>query len=208
VILGLTGHIASGKSTVSRFLASQGAIVIDADRLAREVVRPGSPLLSVLVERFGAKILTAEGCLDRGALGDIVFSDAAALQVLNGIMHPAIRLLAKQKLEEARRMSGVPLIIYDAALLFEVGADALVDKVLLVVVDRDVQVQRLMTRNGLGRIEALQRINAQQGLGEKLKKADFVIDNSGTVQELEVKLLHLWAQLVDSAPQIKTPDSA
>ena len=179
MILGLTGHIASGKSTVAKALARRGALIVDADQLAREVVAKGSPVLTAVVNRFGGAVLTADGCLDRAALGDIVFAHAGALKDLNALVHPAIRQLACQRLAEAKEREDVPLIVYDAALLFEVEADRLVDRVLLVVVDPQQQLKRLMGRNGLDKAEAMQRIAAQQGLAEKMEKADYVIDNSG-----------------------------
>ena len=207
MVLGLTGHIASGKSTVAKALSRLGALVVDADLVAREVVKKGSPLLAEVVGRFGDDMLMADGSLNRAALGHIVFSDPEALTALNNIMHPVIRRVACQRLEQARKASAAPLIVYDAALLFEVGADALVDKVLLVVVDEEVQLQRLMARNGFDQTEALQRINAQQGLSEKKQKADYIIDNSGTEAELVAKVAELWPQLIKQSHLSETPDS-
>lgn len=194
MVLGLTGHIASGKSTVARAFARLGAVIIDADQLAREVVQPGSRVLAAIVRRFGEEVLMSDGVLDRSALGSVVFSDPTALSDLNHLTHPAIRDLACRRLIEAQQLNA-PLIVYDAALLYEVGADQLVDKVLLVMVDKNVQLHRLMARNGLNREEALQRISAQSGLVEKMKKADYVIDNSGSEEELAARIADIWREL-------------
>ncbi len=199
MIVGLTGHIATGKSTVARDLARRGAIVIDADQLAREVVRPGSPVLARVVDRFGAVVLSASGELDREALGNIVFRDRAALGDLNDIMHPAIGELASKRLRQAAQRQDIPLVVYDAPLLYEVGADRQVDKVLLVTCDPREQLQRLMARNGYDRTAAQRRIAAQSGLAEKIRKADYVIDNSGSEEELRLQLDRIWQDLVGAS---------
>ena len=195
MILGLTGHIASGKSSVAKILERHGALIVDADQLARQVVARGSSILAAVVERFGGHILTTEGDLDRGILGEIVFNNPEALHDLNKIMHPAIRLIAEQRLAAAVRQDEYKLIVYDAALLFEVGADRLVDKVVLVFVDPQEQLKRLMIRNGFDETEALQRISAQAGLEEKKAKADYLIDNSGSLEDLEAQVSDLVKKL-------------
>lgn len=197
MVLGITGSIASGKSTVSAMFEARGAAVISADQLARDVVRPGSVTLALLVERFGKGILETSGNLDRVRLGTVIFADPAARQDLNRIIHPAIALLAEQQLTRLRH-SGQPLIVYEAPLLFEAGAADRVDQVLVVRVDPEVQLRRLMQRDGLDAESARQRIAAQMPQAEKLARADFVIDNSGTRNVTEDQVEALWARLASS----------
>lgn len=179
MILGITGNIASGKSTVADFFAEAGARILSADQLAREVVRPDGPVLGQLVQRFGDKILLADGGLDRAALAELVFADPDARRELNAITHPAIARLAEQRLQELDR-SGADLIVYEAPLLFEAGAEGRVDRVLVVTVAPEVQLRRLMQRDALDESAARQRVAAQMPQAEKVRRADFVIDNSGS----------------------------
>ncbi|WP_029915899.1 dephospho-CoA kinase [Pelobacter seleniigenes] len=195
MILGLTGNIAAGKSTVAQALARRGALVVDADQLARDVVAAGSPVLAQLVARFGRQILQADGSLNRELLGRLVFADEEARSALNRIMHPAIAELARKTLAVLRKRSDIPLVVYEAPLLFEAGAEKRVDKVLLVRIDPEVQLQRLMERNGFDEHEARRRIAAQLGQDEKAARADFIIDNSGTPAELDRQLDRLWPEL-------------
>lgn len=195
LILGITGNIASGKSTIAKAFAKLGAALVDADQLARDVVAPGSPTLQRLVERFGAEILLDNGQLDREFLGRLVFADSAARQDLNRIMHPAIGQLAIERLETLKHKPGIPLVVYEAPLLFEAGAEGRVDQVLVVKIDRQIQLQRLMQRDGLDETAALQRLAAQMPQGEKLARADYVIDNSGTVEEALDQVELLWSRL-------------
>ena len=194
VFLGVTGNIASGKSSVCRELARRGALVVDADQLAREVVAPGSPVLEQLVGEFGEEILKSDGSLDRDYLGDLVFSDPDARQRLNAIIHPAIAGLSTQRLQELR--DAAPLIIYEAPLLYEVGADARVDKVLLVTIDPEVQLARLMERDGLDEQSARQRIAAQMPQEQKADRADYLVDNSASREKTIAQIERLWPLLV------------
>lgn len=194
MILGVTGNIASGKSTVTRELARRGAVVIDADQLAREVVEPGSKTLQELVATFGREILGEDGRLDRNRLGRIVFADDAARERLNRIVHPAIAELSVQRLAELRDRNDVPLIVYEAPLLFEAGAQTRVDKVLVVTIDPEEQLKRLMARDGWDPVAARQRIRAQMDQQEKIRRADYVLDNSGRPEAIVERIDELWPE--------------
>jgi len=200
LVLGITGNIASGKSTIARTFAERGAVVVDADQLARDVVAPGSPVLQQLVTRFGAEVVLSNGRLDRERLAQIIFADAAARQDLNAIIHPAIARLAIERLQQLRQADGVPLVIYEAPLLFEAGAEDRVDKVLVVKIDPQVQLLRLKQRDGLDDASARQRIAAQMAQDEKLARADYVIDNSGSVEDAARQVARLWDELLPPSP--------
>lgn len=203
-ILGVTGGIASGKSTVARLFATLGATVVSADELAREAVRPGSAALKDLVGRFGPGILDGDGGLDRKALAAVVFADPQARQDLNRITHPAIALLASKRLARLVR-EGSPLVVYEAPLLFEAGAEGRVDRVLTVTVDEQQQLKRLMERDGLDEAAARQRVDAQMPQAEKAARADYVIDNSGSLAQVEAQVRALFRQLAEAPPE--TPKS-
>ncbi len=196
LILGITGNIASGKSTIAEGFARLGAVLVDADQLAREVVAPGSPVLQQLVAHFGLDILQTDGSLNRERLGAIIFADPAARQQLNRITHPAIGLLAVERLRQLKNQAGLPLVVYEAPLLFEAGAEGRVDKVLVVKIDPQVQLQRLMLRDNIDESSARQKIQAQMPQEAKLARADYVIDNSGTVAEALRQVEALWGKLV------------
>jgi dephospho-CoA kinase len=198
VILGVTGNIASGKSSVCRELARRGAVVVDADQLARTVVEPGSPVLKQLVSDFGEDILKSDGSLDRKYLGDLIFSDPAARRRLNAIIHPAIAALSTQRLQELR--DAAPLVIYEAPLLYEVGAEARVDKVLLVTIDPEVQLARLIERDRLDEKAARRRIAAQMPQEQKAARADYLVDNSAGRKETIAQIERLWPFLVGQPP--------
>ncbi len=193
MILGLTGGIASGKSRVAAALGALGAEVVSADALAREVVLPGSPVLKRLVERFGEGILRRDGSLDRSALASLVFGDPDLRQALNRIIHPAIAALAEERLREAARRSSV--VVYEAPLLFEVGAENRVDAVLTVIAGEEVRMQRLMARDALSEQQARARLDAQMPQEEKAARSDFVIDNSGSWDATEARVHELWKTL-------------
>jgi dephospho-CoA kinase len=191
LILGITGGIASGKSTVAAIFAELGAALVSADQLAREAVEPGTPALQALVAAFSREILGPDGRLDRERLGHLVFADPAARERLNAITHPAIARLAESRLQELRAL-GVPLVIYEAPLLFEAGAAHRVDRVLTVVVSAAAQQARLAARDRLPATEQQARIAAQWPQAEKVARADFVIDNSGSLAATrrQVEALH------------------
>jgi dephospho-CoA kinase len=194
MILGLTGNIASGKSLVANLLAARGAVVLSADQLAREVVAPGSEVLAQLVRHFGSRILDAQQALDRRVLADCVFKNPQALATLNRLTHPAIARLAEQRLA-ALRAGSARLVVYEAPLLFEAAAEKRVDRILVVTVDPEIQLARLMARDGFGRSAAQRRIASQMPQQQKAARADYVIDNSGTMAALETAVEQLWARL-------------
>jgi len=196
LILGVTGNIASGKSTVSKELARRGAVVVDADQLAREVVESGSSALKKMVEMFGTEILQDDGHLDRDRLGQMVFADVKVRAMLNGIVHPEIARKSVEQLQELKKNSAIPLIVYEAPLLYEVGAETRVDKVMVVRIDPEEQLKRLMARDGLSEVAAQQRISAQMPQQKQLERADFIIDNSGSTAETLKQIDALWPQLL------------
>ncbi|OEU73800.1 MAG: dephospho-CoA kinase [Desulfuromonadales bacterium C00003093] len=198
MILGITGNIASGKSAVARMFAAHGAALVDADHLAREIVAPGHPVLQQLVKRFGSEVLCENGELDRERLGQIIFADKLAREDLNRITHPAIAKLAIERLRQLKTTPGIPLVVYEAPLLFEAGAEGRVDQVLVVKIDPAVQLQRLMARDGFAETAARQRIAAQMPQEEKLAGADYVIDNSESLAALQLRVDELWELLVSA----------
>jgi len=198
LILGITGNIASGKSTVSKELARRGAVVVDADQLAREVVESGTSALKKIVEMFGSEILQNDGHLDRDRLGQMVFADVKVRAALDCIVHPEIAKKSIERLQEFKKRTDIPLIVYEAPLLFEVGAETRVDKVLMVKIDADEQLKRLMARDGLNKVGAQQRMAAQMPQQKKMARADFVIDNSGSVAETRQQVDILWSELVSA----------
>ncbi len=188
--IGLTGGIASGKSTVAQMLRELGIPVIDADQVAREVVEIGKEAYIQIIETFGRDILQENGEINRAKLGQIVFHDEEKRKKLNAIVHPAIRKnMIAQK--EAYINSGEKTIVLDIPLLFESGLTRLVDKIIVVYVDEHIQLERLMKRNGFSKEEAMARINAQMPLIEKVAKADAVIDNNETIEKTKQQLVHI-----------------
>jgi len=187
--LGLTGGIASGKSTAGALLADLGAVLIDSDTLARDVVAPGTAGLAAVVERFGPAVLRADGRLDRPALGRIVFADDAARADLNAIVHPLVR-------ETARALrDGAPedaVVVHMIPLLVETGQEDDFDLLVVVDVDPEEQVRRVVARDHIDPEQALARIRAQASREERLAVADIVLDNSGTLAELQRQVRALW----------------
>ena len=191
VRVGLTGGIASGKSVVAAELAARGAIIIDADVLAREVVEPGTPALAAVIERFGAQVLS-DGRLDRARLAQMVFADPLARRDLERIVHPAVRARAAE-LERAAGAAAV--VVHVIPLLVETGQQADFDLVVTVDVDHETQVERLMARNGYTRAEAESRIAAQASREDRRIAADVVLRNTGSVTQLRAQIDALWAEL-------------
>uniref|UniRef100_A0A7U3YDN6 Dephospho-CoA kinase n=1 Tax=Geobacillus sp. (strain Y4.1MC1) TaxID=581103 RepID=A0A7U3YDN6_GEOS0 len=189
--IGLTGGIASGKSTVTKMIRELGIPVIDADQIARDVVKMGEEAYNQIIQAFGQKILQEDGEIDRAKLGAIVFHNEQERKKLNAIVHPAVRrrMLAEK---EAYVQKGAKTVVLDIPLLFESELTHLVDKTIVVYVDDDVQLERLMKRNGFSKEEALARIQAQMPLREKVKKADAVIDNNGTIEETKQQLWQIF----------------
>ncbi len=205
-IVGLTGGIASGKSTVARALVKLGARVIDADAIVHELQAPGGPLLDPIRQTFGPGVLDSTGALDREALGAIVFRDADARERLEKIVHPQVGAEMRRRIGAARD-AGVGLIVLDIPLLFEGraregegAAQIPFDATILVTVSEKIQIARQMHRDGCDRDEALRRIRAQMPLEEKTHRADFVIDNSGTLEETEVQVGEVF-DAIHAAPE-------
>jgi dephospho-CoA kinase len=200
-VIGLTGGIGTGKSTVARMLAKLGATVIDADAIVRELESPGSPVLKEIVEAFGAEVLTPKGELDREALGAIVFRNREARVRLNAITHPRVGQEMAQRTQEARKARAL-LVVLDIPLLLEAGRSASetanplgLDAIVVVYAPEDVQMERQMAREGYERAEALRRIRAQRPIEEKRALADFVVDNSGSREETERQVRALFEKL-------------
>lgn len=196
LLVGLTGSIATGKSTVSRMFAHLGARVIDADLLAREVVMPGQPAYARIVEEFGPQVVQEDGSLDRKALGASVFADAAKRKRLEEITHPAIGLRQQRILSVLDEEAFEGVVIWDAALLFEGGGVAKMDRVVVVYADPETERRRLMERDGLSDADARARIASQMPIAEKAKLAHHVIDNSGTREETERQVRAVYGALL------------
>lgn len=194
VTVGLTGGIASGKSTVVAVLRRLGCPIIDADQLARQVVQPGQPALAEIAEAFGAAVLNPDGTLNRKALGAVVFADPAARKRLEAMTHPRIAQLRGAILAILREQ-GARVVVNDIPLLYETHSEGLYDQVWVVWVDRDTQVGRLMARDGIGREEAERRLAAQMPLDAKRALADVVIDNSGSREDTERQVQSAWDSL-------------
>ena len=190
--IGLTGGIGSGKSTVSALLATRGAVVVDADRIAREVVAPGTPGLAQVVEAFGETVLAADGSLDRQALAGIVFGDAQARARLDGIVHPLVRA---RSLELLAAVPEGAVVVNDVPLLVETGQAASYDLVLVVEADPATRISRLVQR-GLSAEDARARMAAQATDEQRRAVADVVLDNSGTQEELAEQVDRFWAERV------------
>jgi dephospho-CoA kinase len=191
IVIGLTGGIGTGKSEVARILQGLGAVLISADRVGHEAYRPHSEIWQEVVKAFGKEILQPDGEIDRKKLGSIVFSDPQQLVKLNQIMHPHMARMVAQQIEGLRQ-EGVPVVLVEAALLFEAGWGSLVDEVWATDSAIEVVVNRLQARNGLSEEEIRKRINAQMPAKERLARSDVVIDNSGDVADLERTVQSLW----------------
>jgi dephospho-CoA kinase len=203
IVVGLTGGIGSGKSTVSVELAARGAVVIDADAITKELQEPGQPVFDAIVERFGSAVVGSDGRLDRQGLADIVFNDAESLQALNGLVHPAVGAEITRRIEAVRLADGV--VVLDVPLLIESGRYHVAG---IVVVDTptDVALERLVTFRGLRADDAQARMARQASREERLAKADYVIDNSGSREGLlgQIDPLWEWIRTRPSAPEPST----
>ena len=193
--VGLTGGIGSGKSEVSRRLRDLGAVIIDADAVAREVVEPGTPGLAAIVGEFGDGVLRPDGTLDREGLGRIVFGDPAKLAALNGIVHPLVGERIGQMMTEVERDSPDAVVVYDVPLLVENNLQDGYDVVLVVAATAETQLRRLVEQRGMTPEDAQARIAAQAPLSAKLAVADIVIDNDGQLSALDGQVAAVWAQL-------------
>ncbi|MBA7642949.1 Dephospho-CoA kinase [subsurface metagenome] len=193
-IIGLTGGIGSGKSTVAQFLAELGAIIIDADKMGHEALKPGSEVRQQVVAAFGRQIVNANGDIDRSRLGEIVFDNAEARERLNRIMHPPLYDMVKARLEECRRQ-GAGMVVLEAPLLIEAGWQSLADEVWVTVAPEATVLNRLQERSGLSEPESLVRIRSQLPSEERLKHADVVIDTDCSPGELKNRVTGLWPGL-------------
>jgi dephospho-CoA kinase len=190
-LIGLTGGIATGKSTVARMLVDRGAVVIDADLLAREVVEPGEPALEEIATEFGRGVLDSGGRLDRAALGEVVFADPQRRRRLEAITHPRITALMQQRIAAALQ-SYAPLVVVDIPLLFENRRDSWMEGVMLVYADTSTQLRRMRERDGFSEDEARRRIAAQMAVDEKRRMATWVIDNGASVDDTRRQVDEWW----------------
>ncbi len=194
--VGLTGGIGAGKSEVSGLLASWGAVIVDSDRIAREVVAPGTPGLGAVVEEFGSGVLAADGSLDRPRLGEIVFGDPERLAALNVIVHPLVRRRSAE-LEAAAPPGAV--VVHDVPLLTENGLAPLYDIVVVVDATRRTRLERLVATRGMTPAQARSRMAAQADREQRLAIADLVIDNDGPLADLEPRVRRVWDELTRRA---------
>jgi len=200
LIVGLTGGIVGGKSTAASMFRDLGAKIIDADRLGHSVILPYKPAWKKIVKLFGKDILQNDLTIDREQLGKIVFTNQTLLKKLNEITHPEIIKLIKKKINLARNKTHnqEKILIIDAALIYEAKIDRLMDKIIVVYIDEDEQIKRLIKRNNLSKKEALQRIKSQIPMKEKVKMADYVIDNSSSLDKTQKQVEKIWQSFVSS----------
>jgi len=197
LLVGLTGGIATGKSTVTEAFRHLGCVIIDADVLAREVVEPGEPALTRIVEAFGRGVLRPDGTLDRKALGAIVFGDADKRRRLEAITHPEIRARLDQRLAELAAQGFEGIVVFDAPVMIESGNYRTMDRLVVVLTDEETQAARLVAREGMTRDEAARRIASQMPVAEKAKLADYVIDNRGDRASTEAQAREVHSALLD-----------
>jgi len=194
-LIGLTGGIASGKSTIASRLAEHGAVVVDADRIAREVVEPGRPALAAIAERFGPGVIAADGSLDRPALGAIVFADEEARLALNGITHPAVLAESTARFAAAAAADPDAIVVYDVPLLVESANEYPFELVVVAHAAAGTRIDRLVALRGMDRAEAERRIRSQATDEERLAVADIVIDTDGSLEHTRQQVDALWDQL-------------
>ena len=204
LLVGLTGNIGSGKSTVAQLLSERGATIIDADVLARRAVEQGTAAYRSIAERWGTSILGADGLIDRGALRRIVFGDHHELEQLNAIVHPEVERMRIALVEQARQR-GDRIVVCDIPLLFERNMTARFDRIILVDAPRPTRLERLVRERGLRETEAMDMIVAQMPAELKRARADFVIDNDGTLTQLDQRVADVWSALQLAA---ETADAA
>lgn len=190
--IGLTGGIGSGKSTVSQILEERGAVIVDADRIVRELQEPGQPVFEAMVDAFGPGIVAEDRTLDRQAVADLVFNDAEALETLNGIVHPAVGAAMAERLAGLAQTDSV--VVLDIPLLVE-GKRTGMGAVIVVDVDPEIAVDRLVTHRGFSEADARGRMAKQASREERVAAADVVLDNSGTVEDLKVQVDELWERI-------------
>lgn len=197
LVVGVTGGIATGKSTVARMLENLGAQRISADEIVHDLLQPGSEVAGEVVSQFGQGILSPGGEIDRAALGDIVFRDAEKRRRLEAIVHPPVMAEIARRIEGFRR-SSTGVLVVEVPLLFEVGATHMVDKVLVVSAEQDTQIGRLQKRYNMSQHEAELRIKSQMPIGEKARHADWVITNEGALHSTKMRVIRLWSEVQKS----------
>ena len=195
LVVGLTGGLATGKSTVAKLFEQCGAAIIDADMLSRHVVEPGKPAWQDIVRHYGQKVFHADRTLNRQALADIVFQNPRQLEILNRIVHPRVSREQTRLVRELANANPKGIVVYDAPLLIEAGAHTRMDKIVVVATNRQTQIARLQTRNHLNRSEALRRIRTQLPLRDKLSHADYVIDGRLPMAELRQVIKQIYSEL-------------
>ncbi len=197
LVVGLTGGIATGKSTVSLILENAGAVIIDADRIARKVVKKGRPAYRAIVENFGRAVLLPDGEIDRSVLGDIIFNDPRKKHLLNRIVHPHVRKEQNRQLKHLKKTSSKTIVILDIPLLIESQIYPDLSEVIVVYAPEHIQIARLMHRDGISEADALARVRSQMPIEEKKDKATIVIDNSGTRENTRKQTLKIFQRLKD-----------
>ncbi len=195
ILVGLTGGLATGKSSVARLFQDSGAYVIDADELARQVVQPGKPAWRDIVRVFGTQIVNPDRTLNRAALAEVIFRNEAKRRRLNAIVHPRVARAQARLTAAITKKDPNAIVLYDVPLLFEAGVDKRVDKIIVVTADRATQIRRLMTRNGFTRAEALRRLRAQMPLREKIARADEVIDGTWSFAQTKGEVERIVSEL-------------
>jgi len=201
LIVGLTGGIVSGKSTVASMFKDLGAKIVDADKLGHSVILPHKPAWEKIVKIFGKDILQNDLTIDREKLGKIVFANQPLLKKLNEITHPEITKIIKKEIDSVKNKTDnqKKILIVDAALIYEAKIDRLMDKIIVVYIDEDEQIKRLIKRNNLSKDETLQRIKSQMPMKEKVKMADYVIDNSSSLNKTKKQVEKIWEELMSLA---------
>lgn len=196
-VIGLTGGIATGKSTVSAILENAGALIIDADRIAREAVKKGQPAYREIVEHFGETVLLPDGEINRSVLGDIIFNAPGKKQLLNKIVHPYVRKETHRQLQQIGRTEPNAIVILDIPLLIEAEMDKDLSEVIVVYVPEHIQIERLVQRDGISEADALARVRSQMPIEEKKEKATIVVDNSGSKENTRRQTLKIFQRLKD-----------
>ena len=196
-VIGLTGGIATGKSTVSAILENAGAVIIDADRIAREAVKKGQPAYREIVEHFGETVLLPDGEINRSVLGDIIFNAPGKKQLLNKIVHPYVRKETHRQLQQIGRTEPNAIVILDIPLLIEAEMDKDLSEVIVVFVPEHIQIERLVQRDGISEADALARVRSQMPIEEKKEKATIVVDNSGSKENTRRQTLKIFQRLKD-----------
>lgn len=198
-LIGLTGGIATGKSTVSAMLKKAGAIVVDADRIARDVVKKGLPAYREIVAQFGTEVLLPDGEINRNMLGDIIFNDHQKKQLLNSIVHPYVNEEVNRQIIQIQKTHPNAVIVLDIPLLIEAGMYDDLSEIIVVYTPQDIQIQRLMQRDRISEADALARVQSQMSIEEKKQQATLVIDNSSTIENTRRLTLDIFKRLKDSA---------